>query len=228
MDGWRVSILWFLPRSHWIWPGVFCSWQVPCQPRLLWWMVGHWVGMATKWWVIRLSKSKMTWHLHKSDYEYGESNAVIISISTCSNATLIHFLKITSLATFFPFHHYHQHHFTQKLWTCSPDFKPWFAKKEGSSCAICLDKSDANEAVPWVQLPCEHVLHRKCFQELVSFLGIEGWNEGNQEMTVWGWGSRLGHFWWQGVGRWFENTGCLCEFVGSWWMWLWWNRLWRS
>ena len=29
-------------------------------------------------------------------------------------------------------------------------------------------------------------------------------------MTVWGWGSRLGHFWWQGVGRWFENTGCLC------------------
>jgi len=40
--------------------------------------------------------------------------------------------------------------------------------QEGSSCAICLDKSDANEAVPWVQLPCEHVLHRKCFQELVS------------------------------------------------------------
>lgn len=43
MDGWRVSIL----RSHWIWPGVFCSWQVPCQPRLLWWLShGGWLGMG--------------------------------------------------------------------------------------------------------------------------------------------------------------------------------------
>lgn len=68
------------------------------------------------------------------------------------------FLKITSLATFLSF----------------PSLPSAPFCQEGSSCAICLDKSDANEAVPWVQLPCEHVLHRKCFQELVSFLGIEG------------------------------------------------------
>ena len=41
----------------------------------------------------------------------------------------------------------------------------------GSSCAICLnEKSDAEDGGAWVQLPCEHVLHRMCFRELVSCL----------------------------------------------------------
>lgn len=41
--------------------------------------------------------------------------------------------------------------------------------KVGSSCAICLnEKSDAEDGGAWVQLPCEHVLHRMCFRELVS------------------------------------------------------------
>ncbi|CAL1135348.1 unnamed protein product [Cladocopium goreaui] len=43
--------------------------------------------------------------------------------------------------------------------------------KVGSSCAICLsEKSDAEDGGAWVQLPCEHVLHRMCFRELVSCL----------------------------------------------------------
>eukprot|EP00438_Fugacium_kawagutii_P004763 Skav203100 [mRNA] locus=scaffold447:257564:260472:+ [translate_table: standard] len=42
-------------------------------------------------------------------------------------------------------------------------------RADGASCAICLnEKSAVEDLSTWVQLPCEHVLHRSCFRELVS------------------------------------------------------------